>query len=319
MAIKRDIRLDNIKVLLIFLVILGHVLVFMQSHQVSSVVNCIYAFHMPTFVFVNGYLLRKIRFKKIIRLMLLLIILQLLYLAWFYFVGYSQSFYISNLLIPEFHLWYLLAYIVWSIFIYVLDSIQRRSKVLFFSGIAFLILCAFCVRYLPAIIDSQVLSYTRILVFVPFFLAGYYWRNKFFVYFMNRCTAAILIVILMLSVVFLSQSRIIDTGILFGTSHMAELNMGWLQFTFLQIYQYLVAFFMIFLLFKLVTTKRTPLTGLTSDVTYLYLYHPFLAVLLVKMNFAKLGILMALSVALLATMIIIVFLLSIKKMFVHNP
>lgn len=58
---KRDIQIDNIKGLLIFLVVLGHILSleFRQSNFASAVLySVIYSFHMPCFVFLSGYLVK---------------------------------------------------------------------------------------------------------------------------------------------------------------------------------------------------------------------------------------------------------------------
>ena len=57
---QRDYSFDNIKALLIFFVVLGHVLVSAKNHELVSVVyKCIYLFHMPLFVFISGYFSKK--------------------------------------------------------------------------------------------------------------------------------------------------------------------------------------------------------------------------------------------------------------------
>jgi len=57
---QRDYSFDNIKAILIFLVVLGHVLVSGSKHELVSIVyKCIYLFHMPLFVFISGYFSKK--------------------------------------------------------------------------------------------------------------------------------------------------------------------------------------------------------------------------------------------------------------------
>ena len=53
---ERDYFFDNLKAVLIFLVVLGHFLLPIHGESVLVVVKrLIYVFHMPLFVFVSGY------------------------------------------------------------------------------------------------------------------------------------------------------------------------------------------------------------------------------------------------------------------------
>ncbi|MBU7465991.1 hypothetical protein KGI17_16420, partial [Lactiplantibacillus pentosus] len=61
MTVKRDIVADNLKAILIILVVLGHVMGFMRVSKLTYLINCIYSFHMPAFVFINGYLLSSLK------------------------------------------------------------------------------------------------------------------------------------------------------------------------------------------------------------------------------------------------------------------
>lgn len=72
---ERDYFFDNLKAVLIFLVVLGHFLLPIHGESVLVVVKrLIYVFHMPLFVFVSGYFAKKIykngqyNFKKILYL-----------------------------------------------------------------------------------------------------------------------------------------------------------------------------------------------------------------------------------------------------------
>jgi len=58
---ERDYFFDNLKAVLIFLVVLGHFLLPIHGESVLVVVKrLIYVFHMPLFVFVSGYFAKKI-------------------------------------------------------------------------------------------------------------------------------------------------------------------------------------------------------------------------------------------------------------------
>ncbi|MBP3851842.1 MAG: acyltransferase family protein, partial [Erysipelotrichaceae bacterium] len=52
---KRDYYFDNLKAVLIFLVILGHFLLPIETGPLCILKRWIYSFHMPLFIFVSGY------------------------------------------------------------------------------------------------------------------------------------------------------------------------------------------------------------------------------------------------------------------------
>ena len=58
---KRNYHIDNIKLLLLFLVALAHTLIpFREMHiGIDYVIKAIYFFHMPMFALVTGYLVSK--------------------------------------------------------------------------------------------------------------------------------------------------------------------------------------------------------------------------------------------------------------------
>lgn len=73
---ERDYFFDNLKAVLIFLVVLGHFLLPIRGDNPLVVVKrLIYVFHMPLFVFISGYFAKKIykngqyNFKKILYLL----------------------------------------------------------------------------------------------------------------------------------------------------------------------------------------------------------------------------------------------------------
>ena len=58
--------MDNIKAMLIILVVVGHLLeLFLKSGNVKTIYKIIYSFHMPLFIFISGYF-AKFNLKKII-------------------------------------------------------------------------------------------------------------------------------------------------------------------------------------------------------------------------------------------------------------
>lgn len=53
---ERSLLFDNIKTVLIILVVLGHALEEISlEHEYGIIRACIYSFHMPAFIFISGY------------------------------------------------------------------------------------------------------------------------------------------------------------------------------------------------------------------------------------------------------------------------
>lgn len=159
-------KIDNIKTLLIFLVVFGHLCEKMSFPFSRCIYLIIYAFHMPTFVFISGYCCnRKTCEQLIIRFVLPYIIFQTLYIAFSkYVLLEDQAFQYTT---PYWILWYLMAIFWWNIFILAFGEI--KEKILFIS-----ILVALLVGYDKSI--GYYLSLSRTIVLFPFFAAGYYFK-----------------------------------------------------------------------------------------------------------------------------------------------
>lgn len=173
MTKERDYFFDNIKAVLIFLVVLGHFL--LPIHEEGNVLvlikRLIYVFHMPLFVFVSGYFSKRIykdgkyNFEKILYLIkayiLFVVTIQAVY-AISGFRSFREIDFFSQSGAP----WYLFAMIAW----YLMIPLIRKFKPL--SVITVNIVLALAAGFFKNVGDFLCLS--RILVFGPFFFLGYY-------------------------------------------------------------------------------------------------------------------------------------------------
>lgn len=168
MAAVRSPYWDNIKGILIILVVLGHAFwPYKNLDGMEYVVEVIYLFHMPAFVFVSGYLSRiKDRFapKPYLQLLVSYFLINTLMLAYSYFVLGNDI----NLTRPYYSCWYLLALLVWRISLPVL----AKCKGIIPLSIVF----ALVVGFSDEISNQFVLA--RIVSFYPFFIGGYFAAQK---------------------------------------------------------------------------------------------------------------------------------------------
>lgn len=170
-SISRFDYFDNIKALLIFLVVLGHLMEpFLGNASVKFVYILIYSFHMPLFVFVSGYFVNTSAKKILTRLVYPYIVFQLLYLVFIrYILGLSET--VLTFTTPFWVLWYLLASIFWTISV---KLIKKVNLMIVLIALAAGLLAGF---YNPI---GLYLSLSRTIVFAPFFLLGTYCRQNEF-------------------------------------------------------------------------------------------------------------------------------------------
>ncbi|MBQ8704380.1 MAG: acyltransferase family protein [Bacteroidales bacterium] len=168
-CIKRDTYWDTLKFLLIFLVVLGH---FPGPFRVESantiLVNFVYLFHMPLFIFISGrfsVLRDRTKYRRAIARILetFLVFHTIKYIG-----GHWGAMSFTSYLHPTWTMWYLLSLAFWRIMVYVVpERIMRRKDILLPMSIAISLLAGFA----PL---STHLSFQRTMAFLPFFLLGYY-------------------------------------------------------------------------------------------------------------------------------------------------
>ena len=171
-AVPYSCLIDNIKVLLIFLVVFNHIIAF-NLVKADTVVRYVWyaitIFHMPAFVFISGYLSKKPQnvlknFKN------LLIPYVLGYtLTWYSQIWLGRSVDYEILRPTGSVMWYILA-----LFIYRL-TIEALGKIRFIVPLS--ILFALWAGTRPEF--TTFLSSSRIVVFFPFFVAGYLWKSEY--------------------------------------------------------------------------------------------------------------------------------------------
>ena len=160
----RDARYCNLKLLLIYLVIYGHLIEpgIWQSKILMIQYKWIYLFHMPAFCFLSGLFLNnsKACSCQCLRMVLLYALLQSLAV----FLGNGRF----SPLTPYWHLWYLLSYSTWAALGWIWFRCCRGK------GKTIIMVCSIvagCLAGLHPDIGREY-SLSRTLVFFPFFFLG---------------------------------------------------------------------------------------------------------------------------------------------------
>ena len=90
---ERSLLFDNIKTVLIILVVLGHALEEISlEHEYGIIRACIYSFHMPAFIFISGYFSLGGGKQKTVKKLLLVVVYLFSYLIPFMSYGLKKHF-----------------------------------------------------------------------------------------------------------------------------------------------------------------------------------------------------------------------------------
>lgn len=162
---KRLVAVDNAKAVLISLVVFGHLVNPGQERLAGAIQIFVYVFHIPAFVFLAG-MFSKVEIKRadcrslVSRLLIPLMVFQLGYFLCFAIGKPNAGF---QLLEPFWILWFLLSLLFWRLMLPLFAIL--RMPLTMAVGISLL------AGYSGSI--GVVFSFSRTLVFFPFFLAGH--------------------------------------------------------------------------------------------------------------------------------------------------
>lgn len=168
---KREYQYDNLRFLLMALVVLGHLLEIAGEFPHRELLyGLIYSFHMPAFLFLSGMFARFDRAKWIFGMALPYLLLQWLYTSFveklgdpYVHVQFSRPYWI---------LWYLFVLMIYTLLLPVYDTPSPVKRGLLVAASVVLALLA----GFDKSIDYQ-WSASRIIAFQPWFLLGYYFRR----------------------------------------------------------------------------------------------------------------------------------------------
>lgn len=166
----RDDQMDNIRFLMIFFVVFGHLIeTFRGNDCTDSIYRCIYTFHMPVFLFLSGYFARFKPKAAVRKILLPYIVFQCLYLAFEFFILHNKKKFNLQFTTPFWLLWYLLVLFVYTLLLPLFQTDKARVA---FRNLMICIVLSLVVGFDTTI--EYTLSLSRIFVFLPFFVAGHY-------------------------------------------------------------------------------------------------------------------------------------------------
>ncbi len=277
----RDYLMDNLRAILIILVVLGHLLASMKSKNeiINSIYIFIYTFHMPAMVFVSGYFsknLEKIRRNAFVTIFIPYLILSIINYIYKLLV-IQEEFYPFHVFRPSWGLWYLLALFFWKFF---LKDLLKLRHVLLFSFI-FAILSGFSGEF------NEYMALARVACFLPFFVLGNYCRTRHIVRVrkLPKILSCIILVAVAAVSVYASYRKLFDTEALYFRSPYPDESR--IESMLVRIILYVIALCMLFALINLVTAKKTFLSYVGRNTMTVYVLHLFVIPILEKLELFK--------------------------------
>ncbi len=294
--LDRDIKLSNMKGLLIFLVVFGH-LVSPYQEKFNGLYLFVYSFHIPLFVLVSGYFAKRANFQKICNFVLLYLIFQFLYKFYVILVNPRRDFELTYDQ-PYYHLWYLTSMAAWYFIAVIVNKLKlnNRNKII-------LIICCFVVGTLSRGVtphlagwlkdygiyfESHSFSYQRTLTFLPFFMIGMFLSKEGMEKLYNSLKGRKLLPTLVMLGVFAyfvvadckNYENILKGS--YGFDEMkgnAILKIG--QISFL----YVIAIVMCYIVLNLVSSKMCFITKWGENTLPVFLFHRFITKIIKNIDY----------------------------------
>lgn len=303
---SRNYLLDNLKVVLIFLVVFGHVIEYYikDNSVLRTIYIFIYIFHMPLFVFVSGYLSKnfyRMKRKAIRNLLIPYIIFNMI---WYTAVYIGTKRFMFSVISPGWTLWYLLSLFFW------------RVSLKYLVRFRYILIVSFLVGAVVGVIPSvgSLLSISRTIVFLPFFLLGYYTKehhlNKISNF--NKILAMLGIIIFLLFSIYIVKMNLFDYKFLYYSYSFKALGVSLINGVIFRLVLYVSSIIFSICVISLVPKKNHSYTHLGKATMNIYVFHIYL-VMLVYFFIPKWNMGIVKNIFVLLSPFLIIYILSRKR------
>ena len=268
-AVPYSYLIDNVKVLLIFLVVFNHIIAF-NLVKVDIVVRYIWyaitIFHMPAFIFISGYLSKKQQnVMKNVKNLLIPYILGYS-LTWYSQIWLGRSVDYEILRPTGTVMWYVLALFVYRL------TVEGFGQIRFIVPLS--IIFALWAGTRPEF--STFLSASRIVVFFPFFVAGYLWKSEYITA-VRRFRQKWLLIPISAVLLWAIPNYMItnEMGVaIFRANHSYKLcGLGDPEGIVIRLLMYLVSFIIIYTMLAIMPDRKLILTYIGRHTMGIYFFH----------------------------------------------
>lgn len=266
---SRDYLFDNCKVLLIFLVVVGHFVgpATRDNDFLLALKWVIVSFHMPAFILISGYFSKKTpSFKVLIqKLAIPYVVYEIIYYLLYTFLMHKDT--SLALLKPKFTLWYLMALFFWRVITPYVKKIPGYLIVTILAGL----LIGF------SNMENNFLTIPRALVFYPYFLAGTLLERETVTKLRSSKKEKLLSVFgltaIILFVIFLGLKTRVPMQIFYGRYNYSSMKQEMIEGLLWRLLTYGVGFSMTYGMLILMTEKKLFCSYIGTRTMAIYLFH----------------------------------------------
>lgn len=285
MSKQRIAYWDNLKLVLIYLVVVGHFLipVINKSGTVNATFQWIYFFHMPAFVFVSGFFSKSFvknenqRTNKLAGYLLLYFIY--FFALYFLEIAVLDAGSTLTLFSTKSAPWYMLAMAAWLILIPYFKDLNPYASVIITIIFGLLIGTDTVTCNAPTI--------ARIVILLPFFVAGYFFNGELIksIKLWMRILSVIVLISIFLIIFFYTKE--INKYMAFFYCERSYLSMGKdnLKGIELRLLFYLISSIMTFCVICLIPNKKNIFTVIGERSLSVFVIHRLLRAFFIKYNF----------------------------------
>lgn len=267
----RDYVFDNLKALLIILVVFGHIIEYFGLCGIFlKIKGIIYVFHMPFFIFISGYFsknIEKSENKAIKNILIPFFIFNTIYMIMTNnnIINYEKAISI-NIFKAMYLYWYLLSLFFWKM----LTKYVTKLK--------FPILLLFLVNLYIGLIDeaNRFLSISRTIAFFPFFMLGYYIHEEH-IEKIRKVSKKIIIplLIILLTITFILSNNIINVELFKNAQSYHISGVRNLKGMAVRCFQFIVAIGISICLINLISANNNLMSKIGQKTITIYILSPY--------------------------------------------
>ncbi len=267
---QRDPWLDNVKVVLVTIVVIGHLLVVSPGSRAQSwVYDFIYYFHIPAFVLVTGYLSRTFRYTRrhLMSVLATLIVPYIIFswlMVWWRHLAGGEALLDPIWTDPRWPMWYLIVTAMWRL----VTPILRLHWVMVPLSVV--------VSLLAGLTNQELFDLNRFMGFLPFFVLGLHLRPEHLAALRSSRARVPAAVVLVLTLWLARHTDAFwSTQFLFFRADYASLGAGFEEGAWIRIRLIGVAVATSAAVLALVPRRRSFLTAMGAYTLVVYLCHGF--------------------------------------------
>lgn len=263
---KRDYGFDNIKLILIVLVVFGHIIEEISIDGFWGLCRAlIYSFHMPAFVFASGYFASKSSKTTSDSVVTCLIPYFIFNTAFLLMVSHGRQ---IDPFEPKYAFWFLLSLFFWRVAAKPLSEVKGIIAVLFIFGL------------IAGVFDqfSTFLSLSRTVCFLPFFMIGYKTNEETIskLRSINKIIPTLLLIISFGITAFLNIKQIMPIRLYTMSDSYGAAELTLIQGALFRSALYLISCTIIVALVCLIPNREFRITKLGSRTICIYIFSSFI-------------------------------------------